>query len=448
MDSQIASDKSETVRVVTGLISFLFFLFSLCRGGPMATPLDGKAGESKNCSCASCFCSSLPDDVLVEILCRVTDRKHLIRLKSVCKCWNNLITDACVPKISDSSPLRGFIYHALRVSSRETYIDYIPYALTPTVAPEPHEFIKSYSSLLPFDLARGDFLDCCNGLLLFVEGPIPRYYVCNPVTKQCVAIPRDFTLENICTASLAFDPFKSPHYRVVCFDYSKLKPPQKLRVFSSETGSWTIQETAFGYGSKKSRLAKHCIYLDGLLYRQTASKQIDSKQIDSKRLLCFDLNRGNSRAIELPEKERLAPNDYGCIGLSRRHLCYSDLVGTALHFWLLEDRCKNGRWTLIHNIKVDFLGKHVHRLDRITIARFGKISALRPFALHPTSEVIFLGTRGAMLSYHPEDRRVELIYRTKKDRQIMKGQISVFPYTPCLVNLKDFGQLDFSLSQP
>jgi hypothetical protein len=49
----------------------------------MATSLDGKAGESKNCSCASFLCSSLPDDVLVDILCRVTDRKHLIRLKSI-----------------------------------------------------------------------------------------------------------------------------------------------------------------------------------------------------------------------------------------------------------------------------------------------------------------------------------------------------------------------------
>jgi len=49
----------------------------------MATSLDGKAGESKNCSCASFLCSSLPDDVLVDILCRVTDHKHLIKLKSI-----------------------------------------------------------------------------------------------------------------------------------------------------------------------------------------------------------------------------------------------------------------------------------------------------------------------------------------------------------------------------
>ena len=43
----------------------------------MAASLDGKASQSKN-------------------FCRVTDRKHLIRLKSVCKSWNNLITYWCL----------------------------------------------------------------------------------------------------------------------------------------------------------------------------------------------------------------------------------------------------------------------------------------------------------------------------------------------------------------
>lgn len=190
----------------------------------MAASLDGKASKSKNCSCASFLCSSLPDDVLVEILCRVTDRKHLIRLKSVCKSWNNLITDACVPKISASSPLHGFIYLAKKIGFGKPYIDYIPCAITPAVAPEPHEFVKSYSSLLPFEPARGDFLDCCNGLLLFDEGCTLQYYVCNPATKHCVAIPRDFMLENIIFAALAFDPSTSPHYRVVCFDYSESSP--------------------------------------------------------------------------------------------------------------------------------------------------------------------------------------------------------------------------------
>jgi F-box interacting protein len=396
----------------------------------MAASLDGKASKSKNCSCASFLCSSLPDDVLVEILCRVTDRKHLIRLKNVCKSWNNLITDACVRKISASSPLHGFIYLAKKIRFGKPYIDYIPFAITPAVAPEPHEFVKSYSSLLPFEPARGDFLDCCNGLLLFVEGCTLQYYVCNPATKHCVAIPRDSMLENIIFAALAFDPSTSPHYRVVCFDYSESRPPVRLQVFSSETGNWTGHETPFGYSKKKCKVVKHCIYLDGALYCISTSKHI----------ICFELNRGNSRAIELPEKERLDPNGSGCVGQWRGHLCYSDLVGTAFYFWLLEDRCKNDRWTLVHNINVDYLGKlWLQRDNMITIGRFGKISSFRPFALHPTSDVIFFGTPGVMLSYHLEDKRLKLIYRTKKDRLILMGQLMIFPYTPCLVNLKDFG---------
>nr|XP_034909616.1 F-box protein At5g07610-like [Populus alba] len=237
-------------------------------------------------------------------------------------------------------------------------------------------------------------------------------------------------LENIIFAALAFDPSSSPHYRVVCFDYSESRPPVRLQVFSSETGNWTGHETPFGYSNKKCKVVKHCIYLDGALYCISTSKHI----------ICFDLNRGNSRAIELPEKERLDPNGFGCVGQWRGHLCYSDLVGTAFNFWLLEDRCKNDRWTLVHNIDVDYLGKlWLQRDSMIAIGRFGKISSFRPFALHPTSDVIFFGTPGVMASYHLEDKRLKLIYRTKKDRLILMGQLMVFPYTPCLVNLKDFG---------
>ncbi|KAJ6727450.1 F-BOX PROTEIN INTERACTION DOMAIN PROTEIN-RELATED [Salix purpurea] len=141
----------------------------------MATCSDGKASES--CSCAGFLLSNLPDDVLVEILCRVTDHKHLTRLKSVCKSWSNSITDACVPKISASSPPHGFIYIVKKArNGKPNNIDYFPCPMTPRVASGPHEFVKSYSSLLPFQPTRNDFLDCCNGLLLFVEGCTLQYY--------------------------------------------------------------------------------------------------------------------------------------------------------------------------------------------------------------------------------------------------------------------------------
>ncbi|KAJ6727452.1 F-BOX PROTEIN INTERACTION DOMAIN PROTEIN-RELATED [Salix purpurea] len=205
----------------------------------MATCSDGKASES--CSCAGFLLSNLPDDVLVEILCRVTDHKHLTRLKSVCKSWSNLITDACVPKISASSPPHGFIYIVKKArNGKPNNIDYFPCPMTPRVAPGPHEFVKSYSLLLPFQPTRNDFLDCCNGLLLFVEGCTLQYYV--------------------------------------------------------HTG-------------------RVCIYVDGTQYLYIYLKS---------RLICFDLNRGNSRAIEASASGRdLIPMALGALGPSRGRLCYS-----------------------------------------------------------------------------------------------------------------------------
>ncbi|KAJ6317289.1 hypothetical protein OIU76_012931 [Salix suchowensis] len=161
--------------------------------------------------------------------------------------------------------------------------------MTPGVEPGPHEFVKSYSSLLPFQPTRNDFLDCCNGLLLFVEGCTLQYYVCNPMTKRCVAIPRGSMLENIIFASLAFDPSRSPHYRVVCIEFSEFNPPVRLHVLSSETGNWSMHETPFGY-SFRCTLLRRCIYVDGT---------------------------GNSRAIRLPQWKRLDPDGFGCAGSLR-----------------------------------------------------------------------------------------------------------------------------------
>jgi len=91
-------------------------------------------------------------------------------------------------------------------------------------------------------------------------------------------------LEILCSKTYVLQPWHlilSNHLTTKLFALiiQSPSPPQRLRVFSSETSSWTIQETPFGYGSKKSKLAKHCIYLDGVLYRESASKQIDLKRL-------------------------------------------------------------------------------------------------------------------------------------------------------------------------
>ncbi|CAL5342221.1 unnamed protein product [Camellia sinensis] len=74
------------------------------------------------------------------------------------------------------------------------FMEYVP-SDCPRTLLDRGRFVESYSKLLPFQPTARDVLDCCNGLLLIlhrtsVPPSVPsQYYVCNPATKQCVAIP-------------------------------------------------------------------------------------------------------------------------------------------------------------------------------------------------------------------------------------------------------------------
>lgn len=120
--------------------------------------------------------------------------------------------------------------------------------------------------------------DCCNGLILLVRCSVPRYYVCNPATKQCIAVPR--AREHVAPyhAALAFNPSESSQFEVIRFicvlSYSASKPPA-VNVFSSETGMF--YELSF-----------------------------------SKHLLCFDIKALTAQAIDIPDKDKF--DKYGFIG--------------------------------------------------------------------------------------------------------------------------------------
>jgi len=82
--------------------------------------------------------------------------------------------------------------------------------------------------MLPFMLSSDHYFDCCNGLLLFVRREqredLPHYYfVCNTTTRQCVAIPNPRPRTAPFAAAIAYDPAKSPHYKVVSFIYLEEK---------------------------------------------------------------------------------------------------------------------------------------------------------------------------------------------------------------------------------
>ncbi|CAI0464577.1 unnamed protein product [Linum tenue] len=122
--------------------------------------------------------SKLGDDLLVEILIRLPNPRSSCRCKAVCKPWRSLI--------SDPSFNRRFIFHH---QSRHQ-----PAASLFLSARDP----ESILSFLPVpDKARPGFrvMDCFKDLLLcgFLEHDRTElrrsYLVCNPFTKQWIALP-------------------------------------------------------------------------------------------------------------------------------------------------------------------------------------------------------------------------------------------------------------------
>ncbi|KAF5956713.1 hypothetical protein HYC85_003938 [Camellia sinensis] len=88
----------------------------------------------------------------------------------------------------------------------------------------------------------------CNGLLLCSKVYGKRYIVCNPTTQKYTALPEPAGtlsrfLDHKLGAYLAFDPSKSPHYKVVLVNYSfdlcgRSGSSYVIDIYSSESASW------------------------------------------------------------------------------------------------------------------------------------------------------------------------------------------------------------------
>ncbi|CAL1400349.1 unnamed protein product [Linum trigynum] len=120
--------------------------------------------------------SKLVNDLLIEILIRLPNPRSSCQCKAVCKLWRSLITD---PSFS----LRFISHHQSRYQPAAVFL--------------PSHKPQSILSFLPMpDEARPDLraFDCFKDLLLcgFADlfGELGRsYLVCNPFTKQWIALP-------------------------------------------------------------------------------------------------------------------------------------------------------------------------------------------------------------------------------------------------------------------
>ncbi|CAL4977752.1 unnamed protein product [Urochloa decumbens] len=193
--------------------------------------------------------SSLPDDLIVEILSRVPYRS-LCLFKCVSRSWLALCSD---PDLRKKSPqtLSGFFCYPRSRHEDDDY-DYGPHLINlsgrgrPVVDPSP-PLLEGYAS-------RPLLLQCCSSLLLWRVWRScldePKYIVSNPATQKWILLPpteaRDpYPLHFV---RLGFDPAAMPscffvfmfvttgHYR----DRNRITG---VKIYSSETGGWIFRQS-------------------------------------------------------------------------------------------------------------------------------------------------------------------------------------------------------------
>lgn len=155
------------------------------------------------------------NDLLAEILVRLPV-KSLVRFESVSKGWYSLISD------------HNFSRRLLPDSVVGLILGHIQYEFVPLI--EKPSFHAPFNSLTFDDNPRGlKILHSCNGLLccssIYAYTSKHNYYIYNPTTNQFFKLPQVPIEDTVCIGGvgLAFDPAKSPYYKVVV-----LRQPDRL----------------------------------------------------------------------------------------------------------------------------------------------------------------------------------------------------------------------------
>ncbi|TXG70583.1 hypothetical protein EZV62_005518 [Acer yangbiense] len=180
------------------------------------------------------------DDLLTDILLHLPI-KSLLKFKSVSKHWLSLITNPnfSLRRTLVPEPISGLFVHGINTSD----FDYINLTTTKPCRPP-------FKSLTFLD-SKASILQSCNGLLLCTSCRPGRrnernrnYCVYNPTTKQYTVLPplpvSNGVFRAIHGVNLAYDPSKSPDYKVICVRNcdSLQEGHYQIEIYSSKTGPW------------------------------------------------------------------------------------------------------------------------------------------------------------------------------------------------------------------
>ncbi|KAL3526867.1 hypothetical protein ACH5RR_011523 [Cinchona calisaya] len=393
-------------------------------------------------------------DILLEVFSRLNPQT-LFKFKSVSKGFCNFIGQAefaahhyrnC--KAIAGRTLTGLFFQGKEQSNLHDEelrlldkVDFLPVESEAGGIPDPSlEFLKQRGNTEGVEI-----LDSCNGLLLCMRytsnTPIKSYFVCNPLTKQKVALPNPKKPYNRISFALMADfDHNYLKYKVLCLFKGSDNTYSKLMILSSETtGDWMVLEQElppvsyeFLNGSKA--------FFNGSLFWDCIEGHI---------LVCdFNVNRKKDRCklIEAPR----APLGR-CLWKSEHKLhCYCHGFEDEYPEWTLtinDDGKQDYNWKpekseQFRNLTDDFSAKLDS--DNWLIERKAKPRIqFKIISYAPESKTLHLFIPDGIYAYEFTERRLEFLgsFRHCRDR-VFHSESCVSPYVHSLLPIQNTGRAD------
>ncbi|XP_026404832.1 F-box protein At5g07610-like isoform X2 [Papaver somniferum] len=294
--------------------------------------------NSSTSSSSSAYIIGHNTDLSTEILLRLP-LKSLLELKYVSKQWLSLISQPHFVRLhclQNRPSINGlFLVKPSYGKIQEFEFIFLDGKHTEPVPIKTLAFVNDPAGLRVEQSCNG--LLCCSSFQSHISKRI--YYIYNPATKHYRMIP---TSRMICSVSLAYDPLKSPHYKVI-FIWKNDAVNYHMEIYSSETRS--VRLSSCHLPASKCMFYTSGVFWNGSLH-----------WIRLRNSSCyFDIDRDALKVMPMPQT---IDGNNGLrveyFGVCRGHMHLIQMYGTSMtHFDIFEMQSDYSGWTAKYSIDLE-----------------------------------------------------------------------------------------------
>ncbi|KAK9285982.1 hypothetical protein L1049_025184 [Liquidambar formosana] len=354
------------------------------------------------------YMSKLPHYVVMDIFCKLP-LKSLLSCRFVCKAWRDLISDPCFATLHLAKAPAILMF---QIGNFEILGETNIFMVEPE-ANHPDAITKVN---MGFNIPKSDakIIGSCNGLLCLWDDLSPdSFYISNPVTGECMTLPKIKRGPKHLSASGFGISSKTKQYKVITMTYRQvLSHELEAQIHTVGSGTWrTIGHVPYDFSCALSG-----IFLNGALHWI-------ARDDNKSGLLCaFDIENEQFLTIPLPPISFFGRKiDWSNLGVLGGCLCVFAsgenlfFFYSKLEMWVLKDYGVKDSWTKA--LVEDPVAKH--RWDKIWLE------------LIRNKESLVLSYENYLVYYDPRTKRLRKLYICGT-----QSRIKVFPHIPRFLSLE------------